>query len=260
MTDTHAHLFLDDFSTDLPEVIARAKSAGITKILMPNIDSSTLEALHKTEKEYDGYCLAMSGLHPTSVESDYVRQLNLIESSFRVRTYCAIGEIGIDLYWDKTRLKEQIIAFEAQLNWAKEWDLPVVIHVRESFPHVLESIYKVGPDRLRGVFHSFGGSIEDAEEIMKLNTFKMGINGVVTFKNSSLSNTLLSVPLSYIVLETDAPYLTPVPYRGKRNESVYMIYTAQKLAEIYQLPVNKIAEITTQNANLLFSLPQICPC
>ena len=254
MTDTHAHLFLDEFSNDLPKVIQRAKSIGITKILMPNIDSSTLDALHRIEKEYDGYCMAMAGLHPTSVKSDYAHQLKLIESCLRTRTYCATGEIGIDLYWDKTRLKEQIIAFEKQLIWAKELNLPVVIHVRESFPYVMESIYKVGTSNLRGVFHSFGGSVEEAEEIIKLNTFKMGINGVVTFKNSSLSNTLLSVPLSYIVLETDAPYLTPVPYRGKRNESAYMIYTAQKLAEIYRLPVNNIAQITTQNANSLFGL------
>ena len=252
MIDTHAHLFLDDFSNDLPEVIKRAKSNGITKIVMPNIDSSTLDALHRTEKEYDGYCMAMSGLHPTSVKSDYAARLKAIESSFRKRTYCAVGEIGIDLYWDKTRLKEQIIVFEEQLIWAKERNLPVVIHVRESFPYVMESIRKVGTDNLRGIFHSFGGNIEEAEEIMKLKTFKIGINGIVTFKNSSLSNTLLSVPLSYIVLETDAPYLTPVPYRGKRNEPAYMVYTTQKLAEIYQLTDNKIAEITTQNANSLF--------
>lgn len=252
MIDTHAHLFLDDFIDDLPEVIERAQNAGIAKILMPNIDKSTMKALHDTEKKYAGYCYAMMGIHPTSIDSDYVEQLNEAECRLKERNYIAVGEIGIDLYWDKTFLKEQIIAFETQLSWAIALNLPVAVHTRDSFSYALDSIYKVGPDNLKGVFHSFGGSVEEASEIMKLKTFKMGINGIVTFKNSSLKETLSMVPSEYIILETDAPYLTPVPYRGKRNESARLAYVVQKLADIYNVSEKDIADITTRNANSLF--------
>jgi len=252
MIDTHAHLFLKDFSEDLPAVIERARAAGVTKILMPNVDDSTVEALHRTENEYDGYCSAMMGIHPTSIKEDYIRRLNRVVAWLQKRTYRAIGEIGIDLHWDRTFLKEQITAFEEQLTWAKALNLPVVIHVRDSFPYVMESIYKVGPETLKGVFHSFGGSVDEAREIMNLQTFKMGINGIVTFKNSSLGNTLSSVPPEFPVLETDAPYLSPVPYRGKRNEPAYMAGTLQKLADIYRLSEREMDEITTNNAKSLF--------
>ena len=252
MIDTHAHLFLDDYSNDLSEVINRAKAAGVGKILMPNIDCTSIEKLHQTADEYTDYCLPMMGLHPTDVKQDYVQQLHQIEQWLTKRNYCAIGEIGLDLYWDKTYLKEQVIAFEEQLRWAKSMNLPVAIHVRKAFPYVMESLYRVGLDGLKGVFHAFSGSGQ--AEIMKMKAFKMGIGGVVTFKNASLRESLLSVPLDFIVLETDAPFLSPVPYRGKRNESAYLEKIAEELAGIYQLPVEMIKKTTTQNVAELFNL------
>ncbi len=253
MIDTHAHLFLDDYTNDLQEVISLSQSTGITRILMPNVDTSTIDALHKTESDYKNFCYAMMGIHPTSIKSNYVDELKVAETWLKQRSYCAIGEIGIDLYWDKTFLKEQIIAFEEQLHWAKSMNLPVAIHTRESFPYVLESIYKVGLEGLKGVFHSFGGTREEAAEIMKLTNFKMGINGVVTFKKSILKDTLLSVPLDFIVLETDSPYLSPVPYRGKRNQPAYLVEIVNELSTIYGKSSDFIMNQTTKNANQLFN-------
>lgn len=252
MIDTHAHVYLEDYKDDLPAVIERAKSAHVHYILMPNIDVHSIESMHRVAEAYPGYCLPMMGLHPTSVKDDYGQQLSKMEKLLSKNTYCAVGEIGMDLYWDKTYQKEQVIAFETQLKWAKELQLPVVIHVRKALMPVLESMYKVGIEGLKGVFHAFSGS--GPVEIMKMKTFKMGIGGVVTFKNASLRETLKSIPVDYLVIETDAPFLTPVPYRGKRNESSYLSYIIQELASVYALSPEEISRITTQNAVNLFNL------
>ena len=252
MIDTHAHIYADEFRMDLPGVIERAKTAGIQSVLLPNIDLTSIDAMHRLEDTYPGYCHSMMGLHPTSVKGDYIEQLKLMEHRLSKRNYCAIGEIGMDLYWDKTYLKEQIVAFEEQLKWAKDLNLPVAIHVRKSMEHVLESMHKIGVANMKGVFHAFSGSAP--QEIMKLQTFKMGIGGVVTFKNASLRETLKTIPLDFIVTETDAPYLTPVPFRGKRNEPAYVQYIVEELSTIYNLPVDEIKSRTTQNAIQVFSI------
>ncbi|MCD7973324.1 MAG: TatD family hydrolase [Candidatus Azobacteroides sp.] len=252
MIDTHSHLYLEDYDEDLPLVIKRAKKAGIERILMPNIDISSIERMHRTEEKYPDYCLSMMGLHPTSVKEDYVQQLKKMEQLLKERRYYAVGEIGMDLYWDKTFLKEQTVAFEEQLMWAKDLGLPVVIHVRKAFEHVMDSLHRIGTDGLKGVFHAFSGS--GPVEIMKLKTFKMGIGGVVTFKNSTLPETLKNIPVDFLVTETDSPFLTPVPYRGKRNESAYVPYIVKTLADVYEMPEKEIDRITTRNAIELFNL------
>lgn len=198
--------------------------------------------------------LSYDGITPTSVDEHYAEALKKTESYLGKRPYCAIGEIGIDLYWDKTYLKEQKIVFEEQLKWSIDLDLPVAIHTRDAYPEVLESIHKVGADKLTGVFHSFTGTITDLEEIKKLKKFKLGINGVITFKNSKLSDTILSTDINSIVLETDAPYLAPVPYRGKRNEPVYIWKTAEKVADTYGLTLDETVELTRKNALDLFKI------
>jgi len=251
MIDTHAHIYADEFSSDLPAVIERAKIAGIQAVLLPNIDITSIDAMHRLEDTYLGYCRSMMGIHPTSVKNDYAEQLKTMEQWLSKRNYCAIGEIGMDLYWDKAYLKEQIIAFEEQLKWAKDLNLPVAIHVRKSMEQVLESMHKVGVSGMKGVFHAFSGSAP--QEIMKLKTFKMGIGGVLTFKNASLRETLRDIPIDFIVTETDAPYLTPVPFRGKRNEPAYIQYIVEELAAIYNLSVEEIKSRTTQNAIQVFN-------
>jgi len=259
LIDTHTHIYQNDFSEDIIEVIENAKSRGVYKFLIPNVDVETIAPLNDLCNRYPDECFPMMGLHPTSVNDSYSGELNEIKKQlanadlrFGLRKYIAVGEIGIDLYWDKTFLKEQKIAFEEQLRWSIDYNLPVVIHTRDAFPEVIESIAKIGANNLRGVFHSFGGNREELETILSFENFLIGINGVVTFKNSKLKDYLANAPLERIVLETDAPYLAPVPYRGKRNEPAYLPKIAEKIAEIYQVSVEKIAEITTQNALTLF--------
>ena len=210
--------------------------------------------MHNLCDRFPGFAYPMMGLHPTSVDEHYAEALKKTESYLGKRPYCAIGEIGIDLYWDKTYLKEQKIVFEEQLKWSIDLRLPVAIHTRDAYPEVLESIHKVGADKLTGVFHSFTGTITDLEEIKKLKKFKLGINGVITFKNSKLSDTILSTDINSIVLETDAPYLAPVPYRGKRNEPVYIWKTAEKVADTYGLTLDETVELTRKNALDLFKI------
>ena len=250
--DTHTHIYLDDFSGDIDEVIEKARSEGINKLLLPNIDVGSIRPMLDLCDKYPEICFPMMGLHPTSVDASYLNNLQEIKKHFQLRNYIAVGEIGIDLYWDKTFLKEQKYVFEEQLRWSIDLNLPVVVHTRDAFSEVFDSIEKVGKEHLRGVFHSFGGNRDDLEAALSFNRFLIGINGVVTFKNSGLKNYLQIAPLSRILLETDAPYLSPVPYRGKRNEPAYLIEIAKKLSEIYQTPVENIAEITTQNAVNLF--------
>lgn len=251
--DSHSHLYLKEFSEDLPQVIERAHSVGVSHILMPNIDSTTIADLLKVCATYKGYCFPMSGLHPTSVNSSYKEELEVVKEQLaNSDNYIAVGEIGLDLYWDKTYLEEQLIAFKEQVKLALAYNLPIVVHTRDAFEPLYEvlSPYKNTP--LKGVFHSFTGSREEAEKLLEFTGFKLGINGVVTFKNSSLSETLKSVPLTSVIIETDAPYLTPVPYRGKRNESAFLVHILKKLTEIYTVSIGELAGITTENTFEVF--------
>jgi TatD DNase family protein len=252
LIDTHTHIYTDDFDGDIPEIIQRAKREKVNKYCLPNIDIESITRVNALCARYPESCFPMMGLHPSCVNADYKKKLTIIQEELTKRNYIAIGEIGIDLYWDKTFINEQIAAFEEQLQWSKEKNLPVSIHSRDAFPHVFESIYKIGKEDLRGVFHSFGGNPDELKEALKCTRFMIGINGVVTFKNAELRKFLNIVPLERIVLETDAPYLTPVPFRGKRNEPAHLIYIAQKLAEIFKLPLETVMEKTTENANRLF--------
>ncbi len=252
LIDTHTHIYQSDFNEDLEEIINNAKSKGIFCLLLPNIDVDSIESMNSLCEQYPGTCFPMMGLHPTSVNGSYLENLSVIRRQFDIKKYIAVGEIGIDLYWDKTFVKEQKQVFEEQLRWSIDYNLPVVIHNRNAFNEVMECIDKVGENNLRGVFHSFGGNQEELETILSLNNFMIGINGVITFKNSELKDYLSIAPLHRIVLETDAPYLSPVPYRGKRNEPAYLIEVANKVAEVYQIPVEDVAEITSRNALKLF--------
>ncbi|MCD7914933.1 MAG: TatD family hydrolase [Tannerellaceae bacterium] len=255
LIDTHSHLYLEAFDEDREVLISQAKISGIEQLLLPNVDTETIEPMHWLCDQHPEFVSPMMGLHPTSVKADYSKELQEIEYWLGIRNYCAIGEIGMDLYWDKTYLKEQKIVFEEQLTWSIELDLPVAIHTREAFPEVFESIYKVGPAHLKGVFHSFSGTEADLREIQKLENFRIGINGVVTFKNSKLDEVIQGVSIEDIVLETDAPYLSPVPYRGKRNEPVYIWETAKKVSDIYKISMKETVEITKKNALNLFKMP-----
>lgn len=253
--DTHSHIYAEEFDADLSEVIKRAKSSGVERILMPNIDIESIDSLHRVAGDYPDYCIPMMGLHPTCVGEDWQNQLNIIKQQLEKRPYIAIGEIGIDLYWDKTFEKEQKTAFEEQLRWSIDYDLPVAIHSRDAIPECIACIRNVGAEKLKGVFHSFGGTEEELKEILSLKNFLLGINGVVTFKNSTLSTVLKLTDLSHIIIETDAPYLAPMPYRGKRNEPSYTVKVAEKLAEIYNVNDEEIGKITTENAVKLFNIP-----
>lgn len=254
LIDTHNHLYLEEFDPEQDALVDAALKSGIDTLLLPNVDLTTIDRMHNLCDRFPGFAYPMMGLHPTSVDEHYAEALKKTESYLGKRPYCAIGEIGIDLYWDKTYLKEQKIVFEEQLKWSIDLRLPVAIHTRDAYPEVLESIHKVGADKLTGVFHSFTGTITDLEEIKKLKKFKLGINGVITFKNSKLSDTILSTDINSIVLETDAPYLAPVPYRGKRNEPVYIWKTAEKVADTYGLTLDETVEITRKNALDLFKI------
>jgi TatD DNase family protein len=252
LTDTHTHLFAEEFDADRAAMIQRAVEKGVSKCFLPNIDVATIPALLKTCEDFPENCFPMMGLHPCSVFANYEQELTETKAWLSKRKFYAIGEIGIDLYHDVTFSDQQKKAFRTQIEWAKELNLPIVIHCRNSFNEVMEIVQEMHDSNLKGIFHCFTGTVEDAKRVMDLKTFKMGIGGAVTYKNSTLPQVLIDVPLSSIVLETDSPYLTPVPFRGKRNESSYIYYVADKLSEIYRLPIEKIAEATTQNAREIF--------
>ena len=256
LIDTHCHLYLEDFDPEQEQLIEEAKASGIERLLMPNVDLTTIDRMHALCDQHPDFALPMMGFHPTSVDEHYAEALRITEQWLGKRSYCAIGEIGIDLYWDKTYLKEQQEVFEEQLRWSIDLDLPVAIHTREAYPEVLNCIYKVGADRLYGVFHSFTGTREELDEVENLPRFMIGINGVVTFKNAHLDERIQDFPLDRILLETDAPYLSPVPYRGKRNLPVYIWKTAEKLGNIWNLPTERIVEATQKNAIRQFKLAQ----
>ncbi len=252
LIDTHTHIYLPEFDTDRDEMIERAVSSGVEKLLLPNIDLKSIEPMLDVVNRYKGICLPMLGLHPTSVKSDYETELEKILHLFQDERYIAIGEIGIDLYWDKTHLEEQIRAMRRQIQFAIEKGLPVVIHSRDSFPEVFSVLDEFSGKGLKGVLHAFTGGIEDAEKALALG-FKLGIGGIVTFKNSALSEVVKAVGPENIILETDSPYLAPVPHRGKRNESSYICIINKRLAEIFRMEEEEVAAITTAGANQLFN-------
>jgi TatD DNase family protein len=252
MIDTHSHIYLDVFDEDRDGIITNAKNAGISKILLPNIDSESIASMLDTESHYPDICIAMMGLHPTSVKANYKEELSIAEEMLSGRQFIAVGEIGMDLYWDKTFLKEQQDALITQLKWSIEANIPVVIHTRDAFPEIFEVFNKVYDSRLRGVFHSFSGTREDAERILEMPGFYLGINGVVTYKKATLPDVLSAIGKDRLLLETDAPYLPPVPHRGKRNEPAFITNTRDKLAEIFSVSTDTIDQITTRNATKLF--------
>ena len=255
LIDTHSHLFLEEFSEDLPQVIERARSAGVTHIFMPNIDSTTIDSMLSVCNTYNDYCFPMIGLHPTSVNADYEKELEIVARELRsFNKYIAIGEVGMDLYWDKTFLKEQQIVLDKQINWALEYDLPVVIHCRDAFGYIYNVLEPYKNTSLKGVFHSFTGTDDEAARILEFSGFLIGINGVVTFKKSRLPEVLTKIPLEKIVLETDSPYLTPVPNRGKRNESAYVKDPLMKVSDIYRMSPEAVGRVTSENALKVFGM------
>lgn len=252
LIDTHAHIYAGEFEPDQEAMISRARSAGISAILMPAIDAGTHTAMLELEKKHPGYCISMMGLHPCSVKEDYEKELKIIEDQFSRRKFIAVGETGLDFYWDLTFKDQQYQAFHRQAEWALQYDIPLVIHSRNSTDECIEVVRQHQQGQLKGVFHCFSGTAEQASKIVDLG-FYLGIGGVLTFKNSGLDKAIRDIDLSHIVLETDAPYLSPVPFRGKRNECSYMTYVAQKLADERRASVEEIAAITTVNAQKLFS-------
>ena len=255
MIDTHSHLFVEEFSEDLPSVIQRAKDVGVERVFMPNIDDESLEDMLKVCSLYPGYCFPMLGYHPTSVDaSSMAKVLRMKEHLVSGHPFIAIGEVGLDLYWDKTYLREQQLVLDEQIQWALEWDLPMVIHCREAFVELFDVLKPYKNSGLKGVFHSFTGTQDEAREALEYDNFMLGINGVVTFKKSSLPEVLKQVPLERLVLETDSPYLAPTPFRGKRNESSFVVKVADKLAEIYGVSKSEICSITSNNALKVFEI------
>ena len=252
MIDTHSHIYLDEFNEDRNQVIQRAKIAGVEAIFMPNIDLASVEPMLNLVHQHPGYCFPMMGLHPTSVKDDYETVLSSIMDWFNRFQFSAIGEIGIDLYWDKTYRTQQIVVFEEQLKKAKALKLPVVIHCRDAFKEVFASVEKHLDHQLRGVFHSFSGTPKEVSRIVEYGTFMIGINGIVTFKNSSISESAKFIPLDRLVVETDSPFLAPVPHRGRRNEPAYVAEVIHHLARLHQMNSSRMEQITTDNANQLF--------
>lgn len=253
MIDTHSHLFVEEFAGDLPQVIERAKEAGISHVLMPNIDDTTVDDMLDVCADYPGYCYPMIGFHPTSVDGDSIPKVRAMKGRLAgEHPYIAVGEVGMDLYWDKTYLREQQRVLDEQIHWALDYDLPLVIHCREAFPELFEVLEAYRQTPLTGIFHSFTGTQEEAEKVLEYANFMIGVNGVSTFKKSTLPQILRTVPLERLVLETDSPYLAPVPYRGKRNESSYIIKVAEKLSEVYGLELEEVDRQTTRNALKVF--------
>lgn len=251
--DSHSHIYSEEFDSDREESVQRALGQGIGKIVLPNIDESSIKPMFELVAAFPDVCYPLMGLHPGSVKGDYPEELAKIKECLSMYRFYGIGEIGIDLYWDKTYIKEQIDAFHIQVQWAREMDLPVVIHVRESFDEVFRVLEKESDDNLRGVFHSFTGTIEQAKMIIDIG-FHIGINGIVTFKNSGLDRVVGQIAPGHLLLETDSPYLSPVPNRGKRNESANIIYIAQKIAEVHGVSLEEIERVTTENAIGLFGI------
>jgi TatD DNase family protein len=253
LTDTHTHLYSDEFDLDREEMIRRAVDAGVSRFFIPAIDSTCTASMYDLEKKYPSTVFLMMGLHPTYVKENYLEELQHVEEELAKRKFYAIGEIGIDLYWDKTHLKEQQDAFRKQIQLAKKYKLPIVIHCRDAFDEVFEVLEQEKSDNLFGIFHCFTGTQEQALQSISYN-MKLGIGGVVTFKNGKIDQFLKEIDLEHIVLETDSPYLAPIPFRGKRNESSYLVNVAGKLAQIYDCSITEIAKITTENSKAVFGI------
>ncbi len=253
ITDTHTHLYAEQFDEDRNQIINKALDLGIKRFFVPAIDSTYYEKMFALESAFPENVFLMAGLHPTHVKADFESELEIVKKQLNSRHFYAIGEIGMDLYWDKTYVKEQQEAFLLQISWAKERRLPIVIHCRDAFDEIFDVLDKVNDDRLFGIFHCFTGNQQQATRIVNYG-FKLGIGGVVTFKNGGLDKFLAEIPLKHIVLETDSPYLAPTPYRGKRNESSYLINILDKLVDIYNLSAEEIARITTKNSHEVFGV------
>lgn len=252
LIDTHTHLYLEQFDEDRPEMIQRAIEKGITHFYMPGIDSNHIESMFQLEAQFPNNCFAMMGLHPCSVKENVEAELAIVEKYLSERKFIAVGEIGLDYYWDTTFVQQQKVAFVQQMDWAKHYKIPISIHCRESMDDAIELVSKTKTSDLNGVFHCFGGTIEQANKIIELG-FYLGIGGVLTYKKSGLDEVLKNIDLQHIVLETDAPYLSPVPYRGKRNESAYIYEIAKKLAEVKDVDISEVAARTTENAKKVFN-------
>lgn len=257
LIDTHTHLYLPEFDEDRKEMLERALEKQVRHFILPNIDSTSIPQMKKMIAEFSELCLPAMGLHPTSVKENFEEELSICYKELKSGNYVAVGEMGIDLYWDKTFYEQQKIAFKEQVNWALELDKPIIIHSRDSFQEIFELMDEAWVPELKGVFHCFSGTAAIAQKIIKDYQFKLGIGGVYTFKNSGLREELKDIGVEHFILETDAPFLAPVPYRGKRNESAYVSLVAERIAEEKNMSLKEIAEITTQNAVELFKLESI---
>jgi|TARA_B110000240_G_scaffold198234_1_gene257533 TatD DNase family protein len=253
ITDTHTHLYSSQFNEDQAAMMQRAKEVGVSRFFIPAIDSSHTKSMLKLEEDFPNDVFLMMGLHPTSVQTNYLEELAHVKEWIDQKDFYAIGEIGIDLYWDKSFLAEQQEAFRTQIKWAKEKKLPIVIHCRDAFYEIFEVLESEKSDDLRGIFHCFTGTLEQAKKAISYN-MKLGIGGVATFKNGKIDKFLNEIDINHIVLETDAPYLAPTPFRGKRNESAYITTVIDKLVDIYGISFDEIAEITTQNSKDVFGI------
>lgn len=253
LIDSHSHLYLDNFDDDRNDVMQRALKNRVKKIMLPNIDSTSINKMLELSRQYPENCYPMMGLHPTSVNEKYQIELDIVKSWLKKEKFYGIGETGIDLYWDKTFIQEQIHSFENHIDLSIEYDLPIVIHCRESFDEIFRILENKPDSRIKGVFHSFSGNLYQAEKAIEMG-FKLGIGGILSFKNSGLDKVVEKIDLSNIILETDSPFLAPVPKRGRRNESSYLVYIGMKLAEIYRMDFESIVRITTNNSCKLFNI------
>jgi TatD DNase family protein len=253
LIDTHCHLYSEEFSGERRAIIQRAIDEGVSKFYLPNVDISSMDAMLELEKDFPDHCFAMMGLHPCSVKEDYEVQLEVVRDWLAVRKFAAIGEIGLDFHWDLSFKEQQYDAFRRQLEWSMNYRMPVVIHSRESLRECMDLVLETGNRRIRGIFHCFGGNIAEAREIIDMGMY-IGIGGVLTYKNRVLGAVIKEIGLGRVVLETDAPYLAPVPFRGKRNEPAYLVHIVEKLAEITGLEKREICRITTSNAAEVFAI------
>ncbi len=253
LIDTHTHLYLKEFSNDIENVIKRAENEGVQKFYLPAIDSSETNAMLQLEKKFPGKCISMAGLHPCSVKKNFKEELELISKTLHQRAFAAIGETGLDFYWDTSFTKEQYESLHIQAGWALQYKLPLILHTRNAMVETIDAIKTYKGKGLKGIFHCFGGTLDNAKDITEQG-FYLGIGGVITYKNSGLAEIIKAINLEHIVVETDSPYLTPVPFRGERNESSYIKYVVQKIAEIKNISVEEVAHQTTLNAEKIFPL------
>ena len=251
LIDSHCHLYSEEFKEDIKEVMKRAMDNGVSKFYLPAIDSQVINDMLSLELEYPGICIAMMGLHPCYVKENYLQELSIVEEWLQKRSFVAVGEIGLDFYWDTSFVKEQMDAFTMQMQWALDKQIPIVIHTRNAMDKTIQAVKPFAEKGLTGIFHCFSGSKDAARQVVDMG-FYLGIGGVITYKNGGLPEALENIGLENLVLETDSPYLGPVPYRGKRNESSYLPYIAAKLAEVKKLPIDEVAAITSANAQKIF--------